>query len=511
MVKKLPLDLTSEEVADLLQYFGARSVSVMSPKGIMKGTAFAEFMTKEEADIALQKLHQAPLFGTRLVVQYSDKNFMPVEPPDPMLYTEPTDPGHQTEQAPPKTTDSVPDPSLHYLYPPPTSHTLNNISHALVAVPQFYIQVLHLMNKMNLPPPFTQSSEKSLFDSSAKDTAALPSSSESELESDGEGAVEDHTEKEKEIMESKRLATQEFIESKTKVDERKRKRIASGGESSKVPKVDDMELSDGEDQGPSAAPCVPMVTAISISVPHSTIPPPSTVPVPPPSTTILPPASTVPRLNTVPPPPPPRTVPSPGTVPAPTLHKALPDTRTFSVSQITPARQLAPPSTPTTTPSMDIPQPTPELPSSSHTPPTVDTTPAISVPTVLKFMEKQKPAHVVAYESHRARVKSQRLPDEKLVELSVFKKYTAGDPSIKLYIKNINTKSVSEERLRVLFKPYFEFHNGEGEIKLMTRGQMKGQAFVTFPSVEAATDALEDCHGYVLEDKPIAVMFAKSR
>ena len=126
-------------------------------------------------------------------------------------------------------------------------------------------------------------------------------------------------------------------------------------------------------------------------------------------------------------------------------------------------------------------------------------------------MERQRPAHVVAYENHRARVKSQRLPDEKLLELSVFKKYNAGDPSMKLYIKNINTKSVTEERLRVLFKPYFEFYSGEGEIKLMTRGQMKGQAFVTFPSVEAAKDALEDCHGYVLEDKPIAVMFAKSR
>jgi len=29
-----------------------------------------------------------------------------------------------------------------------------NISRALVAVPKFYTQVLHLMNKMNLPSPF---------------------------------------------------------------------------------------------------------------------------------------------------------------------------------------------------------------------------------------------------------------------------------------------------------------------------------------------------------------------
>jgi U11/U12 small nuclear ribonucleoprotein SNRNP65 len=67
-------------------------------------------------------------------------------------------------------------PQLQYKYPPPTALTLRNISKgveralilagsgvrcerlpsiaALVAVPRFYEQVLHLMNKMNLPPPF---------------------------------------------------------------------------------------------------------------------------------------------------------------------------------------------------------------------------------------------------------------------------------------------------------------------------------------------------------------------
>ena len=64
-------------------------------------------------------------------------------------------------------------PTLHYKYPPPTARTLRNISRgkrwqrslgtvfaevlphaALAAVPKLYTQVLHLMNKMNLPPPF---------------------------------------------------------------------------------------------------------------------------------------------------------------------------------------------------------------------------------------------------------------------------------------------------------------------------------------------------------------------
>eukprot|EP00743_Colponemidia_sp_Colp-15_P008520 GILK01009268.1.p1 GENE.GILK01009268.1~~GILK01009268.1.p1 ORF type:complete len:187 (+),score=19.37 GILK01009268.1:40-561(+) len=44
--------------------------------------------------------------------------------------------------------------TLTYKYPPPNPIILNNISHALANVPRFYVQVLHLMNKMNLPPPF---------------------------------------------------------------------------------------------------------------------------------------------------------------------------------------------------------------------------------------------------------------------------------------------------------------------------------------------------------------------
>lgn len=43
---------------------------------------------------------------------------------------------------------------FRYSYPPPNPIVLCNIAHTLVAVPKFYTQVLHLMNKMNLPCPF---------------------------------------------------------------------------------------------------------------------------------------------------------------------------------------------------------------------------------------------------------------------------------------------------------------------------------------------------------------------
>lgn len=49
-------------------------------------------------------------------------------------------------------------PPVHfkYQYPPPTLQVLTNIAKVLATVPKFYTQVLHLMNKMNLPCPFTE-------------------------------------------------------------------------------------------------------------------------------------------------------------------------------------------------------------------------------------------------------------------------------------------------------------------------------------------------------------------
>ena len=37
-------------------------------------------------------------------------------------------------------------------------------------------------------------------------------------------------------------------------------------------------------------------------------------------------------------------------------------------------------------------------------------------------------------------------------------------------------------------------------------GRMKGQAFVTFPSIESAREALVTVNGYILNEKPIVVV-----
>lgn len=47
-----------------------------------------------------------------------------------------------------------PNPQLKYKYPDPTPEIISNMMNSIATVPRLYYQVLHLMNKMNLPPPF---------------------------------------------------------------------------------------------------------------------------------------------------------------------------------------------------------------------------------------------------------------------------------------------------------------------------------------------------------------------
>ena len=44
------------------------------------------------------------------------------------------------------------------------------------------------------------------------------------------------------------------------------------------------------------------------------------------------------------------------------------------------------------------------------------------------------------------------------------------------------------------------------DVRVMTEGRMKGQAFVGLPSETLATRALEETNGYKLHDRPICVV-----
>ncbi|MEJ1278043.1 RNA-binding region (RNP1 RRM) containing 3 [Cricetulus griseus] len=170
LVRHLPAELTAEEKEDLLKYFGAQSVRVLSDKGRLKHTAFATFPNEKAAIKALTRLHQLKLLGHTLVVEFAKEQDR-VHSPCPTSNTEKkkrSDDNVEDDKekkepyfltiengiAPNHGLTFPLNSCLKYMYPPPSSTILANIVNALASVPKFYVQVLHLMNKMNLPTPF---------------------------------------------------------------------------------------------------------------------------------------------------------------------------------------------------------------------------------------------------------------------------------------------------------------------------------------------------------------------
>ncbi|XP_059839643.1 RNA-binding region-containing protein 3 [Hypanus sabinus] len=172
LVRHLPSELTSSEKVDLLKYFGAESVRVLPDKGRLKHTAYATFSSAHAAAKALSRLHQLNCLGHSLVVEFA-KGQEHTEAPEQETFSDRGKPidktsGDKNETEVPKPKAAVIEcgiapslgltyplnPCLKYLYPPPTSVILANIANAMASVPKFYVQVLHLMNKMNLPSPF---------------------------------------------------------------------------------------------------------------------------------------------------------------------------------------------------------------------------------------------------------------------------------------------------------------------------------------------------------------------
>jgi U11/U12 small nuclear ribonucleoprotein SNRNP65 len=98
---------------------------------------------------------------------------------------------------------------------------------------------------------------------------------------------------------------------------------------------------------------------------------------------------------------------------------------------------------------------------------------------------------------------SSKMPVEELNKISAMKNYEPGQPKSTLYIKNLAPKKVKKEDLEYLFGRYFHTRS-QMDIRLHSRGQ----AFVIFPNVEIATQALNDVHGYILHNKPMVIQFS---
>ncbi|KAG7242256.1 hypothetical protein INR49_024036, partial [Caranx melampygus] len=118
--------------------------------------------------------------------------------------------------------------------------------------------------------------------------------------------------------------------------------------------------------------------------------------------------------------------------------------------------------------------------------------------------ELDLPSDVVS----RKELEKGRLSKDEMKRMSVFKNYEPGEPTCRLYVKNI-AKQVEEKELKYIYgryiNPLSEDERNMFDIVLMKEGRMKGQAFVGLPSERSAEKALRETNGYVLYDKPLVV------
>lgn len=106
-----------------------------------------------------------------------------------------------------------------------------------------------------------------------------------------------------------------------------------------------------------------------------------------------------------------------------------------------------------------------------------------------------------------------RMSEEDILKNEKFQNYKPGDPSNTIYLKNLSNK-VTEEDLKLIYGFVFESDeetNQQLQINLMKRGRMRGQAFITFPSVRQASQAMSITHGYMLYEQPMIVAFGKMK
>ncbi|XP_024375226.1 U11/U12 small nuclear ribonucleoprotein 65 kDa protein [Physcomitrium patens] len=441
LIRHLPEGLMADTLKRLFSHYGASDFRLCT-SGRLKNCAFVDYDNESAAAAAQSQMHRLRFLGKILSVERaipeSSKDGLsgdssmarstdagadtipPHPPPEPPLVPQ-TSEIHQAGRgatgmepiAPALGVDYPFPPQLEYAYPPPDGNILTNIVNTLIAVPRFYTQVLHLMNKMNLPAPFRP----------ALPTPPLPppipappvekrqagelSSGESELESSDE---EDNN--------------------------------APGGEEESV--VPDKDLDAHRARRKRAKLGAVVGPAVDKDASHE--------------------SAGVKSISVIP--------------------RAAPIKKNKPVMQI----KISTKTSASEGPSRDI-----------------SFQDEMDVPRT-KVDDSSKRAS-------RAELQGGQMSEAEMLALPILKNYAAGAPSQVLYIKNLAKEVTSEDLFYVFgaFFPTLDETKAALNVNLMQEGRMRGQAFVTFPSTEAAQDALGLTHGFVLKGKPMIVQFGRNR
>lgn len=167
----LPPELSDERRNELFKKYGATKTRTLrfSKKYTI---TFAKFQSQEIATQALLRLHQLNVKGQYLTVEFAKKS-MSIEKTENNVDNDKLTKEESKKESTNRsnfqtflqklnswTMNQVftqpPPPNIQYKYSAPTKGTLIRIAIQLLKEPVFYTQVLHLMNRMNLPPPFEE-------------------------------------------------------------------------------------------------------------------------------------------------------------------------------------------------------------------------------------------------------------------------------------------------------------------------------------------------------------------
>ncbi|CAH1105928.1 unnamed protein product [Psylliodes chrysocephalus] len=448
-IKNLPKELSDAQKEDFARHFGASKIKIITSRVKEKSIVYAKFDSEELAKSVLFRLHQINVLNCRLCVEYAEHDIVQGKPKQKKIEESDISSKKSFKTFVNKLTsfnDSVgfhqPPPShLKYLYPKTNRATINNIAHALSTIPRFYTQVLHLMNRMNLPPPFAveqlpvrtitpsqhpvvqKSFEKITPPPSVErinqpasvetEAKAAGSSSESELESDSEDTFRnrEYMPLKRKSIQKKAIKRPKFIKLPT----------AQPSSSTKVAEKAENVFEKVD---------VQIQKKIEMRVPTE-----------------------------------------------PTVQKQ-PEIEEKSGSF-----------------GIMLPLVKPELKESSNS-------------NVLPEQEVSEEKSYITSEELAAN----QIPHKDIGILPVFKNYHPGAATCRLYIKNC-AKTVVQKDLEYIYNRY-KIPEGDTpsqfDIRLMQEGRMKGQAFVTLDTIELAQKAVKETNGYILKEKPLVVVFARS-
>ncbi|XP_016134550.1 RNA-binding protein 40-like [Sinocyclocheilus grahami] len=475
IVRHLPRELSRDEKEDLLKYFGASSVRVLSEKGPLKHMAFATFSSEISASKALNRLHQLRILGHTLVVEFAKDHDSVIVLKDPPVSN--SGAGTQVEKgkkdkqqnnvrlvdnsiAPSLGLKFQTNPTLKYLYPPPSSGILTNITHTLLSMPKFYVQVLHLMNKMNLPCPFGPvMAPPPMFEMPPgpllpmpppfpPENPPLPEHEEGVSGSEEESEYESGDEEDKERM----IRLMGLVNQPCK-----RPLRTKTSSKRKKPKLKDLLFIPKPDShGPSGPALQPSDVfehpqtlgqkkiEFHISAEVSTI------------------------------------------LEGPKQNQEQFADATEDMAEMEVSVQEAAEGFGKIYPSAQVPR---------------------------QEEEREEVEDIPSEFISRRELERGRLSRDEMKKMSVFKNYEPGEPTCRLYVKNI-AKQVEEKDLKFIYGRYIDISSEEErnmfDIVLMKEGRMKGQAFIGLPSERSAEKALKETNGYVLNDKPLVVQFARS-